>query len=1250
MRIVSTATRNWKARKWPMIKTQAAAPPADQRQRELALDPVRSILVQAPAGSGKTDLLTRRFLRLLGEVDDPGEVAAITFTIAAAAEMRQRILNELEKAAAGEAVAAALDEFSMDSLARRALLRSRTLAWNLLELPSQLRISTIDAFCRELALQQPLLSGLGGGLDIAAQPEELYRRAARRSLEQVDGLNAELGLAIEELLMWRDNGWAEMEDLLVVMLGERDRWMHGFVLEREPDWEALRERLERPFASAGREAITVLSRLFSQVPGAAEEALELARFACGQSGGQLHRDLAELAEFPRGPFNASANVEDARQAYLCLGNFLLTGDGAFRKAVDKRLGFPADRKLEKSRLVALIARLAAIPGLESALAAARNLPPARYTEDDWQIVRACFTLLRHAAAELQVVFAEAGAVDYVEVAQIAQRVLAGEDGLPTDAGLAVSGNIRHLLVDEFQDTSRRQHQLLARLVAAWPEREGRTCFAVGDPMQSIYFFRDADAELFPRVREAGLEVPGAEPLVFDFVPLTANFRTAPALVERLNEVFGPVFAAGGSGGVSFSPALPAREASQNAGQTFNLNIMFTPQTSRGTQVNSESAREREKALTTQTDEIVALIHSRLEAVENARAHGAKYRIAVLGRTRKILAVVAAALREARIPFRAIELEQLADRPEVLDALALARALLNPQDRVAWMGVLRAPWCGLALDDLHRLASADDPEVLRQTIPELLAERLTLLSDFGASSARRVFAVVAAAQGLRSKHPAAALGTWLEQVWLRLGGAECVDAAARANLDLLWSCIDRLPDGETGLPGPTLDAALKKLTALPDPAVSGDFGVQLMTIHKAKGLEFEVVIVPDLHAGEGRSHGRLLSWLERGLPASDNSGDGEITEFLVAPIQRKREERGTAKAFVDHVRRERESQETRRILYVAATRAREELHLFARPAYKVDTNTDLSLCEPTNSLLATAWSALGDEIRARFEQWKASRTDAAAVEGQVLESIAAAGQSNLVVMPSPAKPTILRRLPPDCQPGAPGLASETWEASAEKPRAPSFRLFSGERVGDLEPQSAATSTLYARHEGGPLSRALGNAVHRLLEELARLRLNQDWEPTRDALRGFVPRIAADARAVGIDPHRASQIAAEALDHALNASRDPIGQWILSPHAEAASEVNWAGVVSSTLRTVRVDRVFRAGLLPQAEGEDAWWIIDYKTAHAEGLDPDAELPRFRELFAPQLEAYGEILRNLHGTDAPLRAGLYYPRMLRFDWWEL
>ncbi|HME57939.1 MAG TPA: UvrD-helicase domain-containing protein [Terracidiphilus sp.] len=1207
--------------------------PPDQLERLRALHPGRSILVQAPAGSGKTDLLARRFLRLLGEVDEPGQIVAITFTNAAAAEMRNRILDELRKAAAD--LAHDSDQFSMDALAHRALKHSQTLGWKLIDLPAQLRIRTIDSFCRELALQQPLLSGLGGGLNIGEQPEELYRWAARETLRKVDQTGAELGTAVEELLSWRDNGWQDMENLLVDMLKGRDRWMQGIVLEREPDWEVLRERLERPFAHAVHDALVKLSGLLDQVPNARGETLELARFACAQSGGQLHQELAELVELPAAPFTECASVEEARQAHVNLAALLLTGESAFRKQVDKRLGFPANCKHEKSRILELITQLAAVPGFETALSDVRNLPSIRYSDEEWKIVKACFTLLREAAAELRVVFAEAGAVDFTEVAQIAQRVLRGDDNLPTDAALGVSDNIRHLLVDEFQDTSRRQHQLLSSLIAAWPERAGRTCFVVGDPMQSIYFFRDADAELFPRVKALGLEIPHDQPLLFDSVSLTANFRTTPGLVERLNQDFAQIFAEDDGSGITFAAAQPARETKDGDGPSFKLHLEFVPEAGRGKSV--ESGNEREAAHTAQIEEIVELIHGHQGSVEQAHlAHElderVKFRIAVLGRAKNHLVHIAEALREAGIPFRAVELEQLATRPEVLDALALARALLNPQDRVAWLGVLRAPWCGLSLEDLHRLAGSDEPVLQSRPVSELIAERLPLLSDEGRLSAAHVLDTLAAAPDLRAAHPTASLGTWLEQVWLRLGGAACVDATARANIDLLWSCLDNLMGGEPELPGPGLAAALDKLTALPDPGASSDYGVQLMTIHKSKGLEFEVVIVPELQARIRGSSRKMLSWLERGLAEPDDSG--EITEFLVAPFQRKRADRSPAKEWVDRVYRERESQEDRRILYVAATRAREELHLFARPAFK-EKDGELTLVEPTNSLLATAWPALEEEVRARFETWKAARAALVAPQSQEIDTLAASGESNLAILPPPIRPTLLRRLPPEYRPSP---AESTRKAATE----PSV-------LG----MGKAPAQLYSRHEGGLLSRALGTAVHALLEELARLRARLDWEAARSALRPFEPHIAAQARSIGVDQPQASQIAAEALQLAIKASNDPIGSWILSPHAAAASEAAWAGVVAGGLHAVRVDRVFRAGPTPSAKGEDCWWIIDYKTTHAGNLDPAQALPELRQLFAPQLGAYASILRNLQGGDASgcsIRAGLYYPRLSLLDWWEI
>ena len=1205
-----------------MSSTARAVPP-DQAQRVSALDPTRSVLVRAPAGSGKTDLLTRRLLRLLAEVDDPAHIVAITFTKAAAAEMRNRVLSKLENAAASLS-APDDDEFSMEFLAHRALERSRSLGWNLLQLPSQLRISTIDSFCREIAQRRPLLSSLGGGIDIGEQPDELYGRAANRTLMQLGTASADLRDAIEMLLLWRDNNWQELEGQLVAMLRQRDRWLQEFWLH-EPDWNALREMLERPFARAVASQLSVVSSLLAQVPAACDEAMDLARIACRNLNNTRYCALAELADFPAGPFTHVQELEFAMQAYVCLADLLVKDDGTFRRSVDRRHGFPQEPKRDKERLQQLIRALSHVEGLECALTAIRKLPPLRYTEEEWRIVRACFTLLRHASGELQVAFAEAGVVDYIEVAQIAQQILHGEDGLPTDAALDIADDIHHLLVDEFQDTSRRQHKLIASLVAAWPDATDRTLFVVGDPMQSIYFFRDADAELFPRVQSFGLELPDGERWPLRFVQLASNFRTRRELVERLNETFEAVFAANDGSNVQFSESQPARIEARSIDPAFALHLNFVPQVPRrsygGSSVagmKQRAAEERQSALAAQTAKVVELVRSHLARMQQARDLGEKYRIAVLGRTRASLAPIAQALREASIPFRAVDLEKLAARPEVQDALALMRALVNPEDRVAWLGVLRAPWCGLSLADLHTLASADDPAIKASPVPAMLRERKSLLSTEGRSAVDRVLKAYADSSTLRAAMPAISAGAWMQQVWRCVGGDSCIDEAARANLQLLWDCLDKLPGGEPDLAGSALDAALDKLTARPDPAAESDHGVYLMTIHKAKGLEFEVVIVPEMQAGSGKASNRMFSWLERGLIEPDDSGD--VTEFLIAPFQPKGLDRGEAKAWVDHEYRAREAQETRRILYVAATRAREELHFFARPEYKMEHGAP-SLCKLRESLLLTAWPALEDEVRRQFEVWTSS------AQATKVFSMAASAD-NLLVMPGPPKPAIIRRLPAQFE-------------------APVLPRLAGGHSGAIADDNVR---LYERHEGGIESRALGSAVHRLLEEFARLRTRHNEAAARALLTPLQERIAAEVRSYGVDRMKAGALATQALNVVLRASDDPTAAWILSPHQHAGSEQRWTGAIDGSLRTVQADRVYRAGHVPMSEGAEALWIVDYKTAYLDGVTPAEALPRLREIFAPQLGIYAQVLRKLLGTQTPIRAGLYYPRMLQFDWWEL
>jgi ATP-dependent exoDNAse (exonuclease V) beta subunit len=753
-------------------------------------------------------------------------------------------------------------------------------------------------------------------------------------------------------------------------------------------------------------------------------------------------------------------------------------------------------------------------------------------------------------------------------------------------------------------------------------------------MQSIYLFREADAELFGRVERLGLEIEDDLPLEFNAVKLSANFRTDPALVTALNATFDEVFKVDDGSGVQFAKAEAARSDEHAAwkgsqGLRMKLHLEFVPANRGRTGTNEERERrrkEREAAQEQQTAEIVELIRGRQERIEETRQKNAensggkkeKYRVAVLGRTKRALARVAAGLREAAVPFRAVDLEQLKDRPEVMDALALGRALMNGEDRVAWLGILRAPWCGLALEDLHALTSADDEELIRIPAPELMKQRASLLSADGRLRVERLLRALSEAPAARFARPTTQLGTWLEQMWLRVGGASCVDAAERANLDLLWRTLDALPEGEQDFVGAALDAALEKLHAIPDPGVDAECGVQLMTIHASKGLEFEVVIVPELHACSNRGERKMLAWMERGLLEPEESD--EPTELLVAPFQAKGAERGRAKAWVDRMYHQRERQEMRRVLYVAATRAREELHFFAKAEYKQGAD-GFELCDPRESLLQTAWPAFVDEIEQRFYAWGIRQS------GSVEELAAQA--ANVVEMP------LRKEAETSDRKRGPRRLPANWSApegeSATRPR---------------ETPIAGMGRLYERHEGGLVSRALGRAVHMLLEHASLLREMREWDAVREALEKVRPRVTAEIRAAGIGRDAAARITENALAIAVEATTDESGRWILEPRDEAQSEVRWAGVAGGAVRAVQADRVFKAGEQPLSASGNVWWIVDYKTAYEE----DVKLADLRRVFAPQLEAYARVLRNLRGANAKVCAGLYYPRMRKLDWWEM
>ena len=451
-------------------------------------------------------------------------------------------------------------------------------------------------------------------------------------------------------------------------------------------------------------------------------------------------------------------------------------------------------------------------------------------------------------AELRLVFAERGVVDFVELGLAARQVLRDDEGELSELAADVAERWPHLLVDEFQDTSRSQYELLTLIASGWESAGRGTCFLVGDPMQSIYMFRQAEVELFERTRRYGLG-EGTAAVQLTPLQLQTNFRSHAGLVDRLNEIFEQVFGPGRQDEeyqVTFAPSTAHCPAPRG-----NLGVKCGPFSA----LPEPSPEEKRAAEDAEARQVVSIIQEHWPAVEAAKRKQSEFRIAVLVRARTHLELIARRLRKAEIPFRAVEIEQLSERQEVKDLTALTRALLHPMDRIAWLTVLRAPWCGLTLRDLHTLGGSDIKDYSQPAMLTLLRERTPLLSEDGQRRAARVLAVLEDA--LRGKHRQVSLARWVERTWVTLGGRACVDRAGYANVHAFFAMLEQLGPEAAGL-----EEQIAELCAQPDPAASERCGVQLMTIHKAKGLGFDVVIVPGLGRATRTESQPLLRWLEQ----------------------------------------------------------------------------------------------------------------------------------------------------------------------------------------------------------------------------------------------------------------------------------------------------------------------------------------------------------------------------------------------------
>jgi len=842
----------------------------DKQAREQAINPRLSSIVQAPAGSGKTEILTQRLLRLLCTVDAPEHVVALTFTRKAAHEMRERMLHALRQAKNGIKPSSPHQEGRQrDALA--VLARDKALDWQLLDNPSRLRITTLDSLCQSLVQAMPLQEKHVPYADVTDTPSRLYWDAARTCLAYALD-TPEYQEAISILLEQLDNRTEHLLTLFTEQLARRDQWMHPVLHARFQSKEHLEEAL------------------FNLEQHALNQFKQVLPTACATQLFSLACEVARLENNPDSPRYAlihevSYDTLDAPTT-AALASLLLTTQNTFRKSFDHHVGLKrgicpdAHYRELKAASKALLETLQDTPDFLEALLRVRALPPPHYPHEQWEPLQALLKLLPLLAGHLQLIFQAHQTVDFTGISHQALDAL-GEEDAPTDLALHLDYSIQHVLIDEFQDTSIQQFELVTRLVRGFEPDDGRTLFVVGDPMQSIYRFRAAEVGLFLRAQREGIGAVHLKAL-----HLSCNFRSNKTLVDWSNRQFSQLFPTHDdleSGAVSFHAATPTQALD---------NVDTSVQAFEHTNALDEAdaiARLCKQLLTDHPDEDIA----------------------ILVRSRRQLAAITRALLSHQVDYQGLDTDLTITRPHVQDIWSLTQALLMPADRLAWLSVLRSPWCGLTLSDIHRIATYDTKQPILYALSQ--ADCMQTLTQAGQVRVTFVFEILNKAVKSRHQYP---LATWIMNTLTALHLEAILSPEEEQDLEQFWEKLARFEQD-----GQLTDRVLFKqeLNKLYTKQL-GTARLQIMTIHKAKGLEFDSVILPGLGKRAPNPDKPLLRWLT--LPSEASSDD----LILISPLQAAHNERCPLYDYLGQLDAEKSAYEQQRLLYVATTRAKKRLYL------------------------------------------------------------------------------------------------------------------------------------------------------------------------------------------------------------------------------------------------------------------------------------------------------------------------------------
>lgn len=860
---------------------------SDSLTRKHALNPRESFIVQAPAGSGKTELLTQRYLSLLANAKHPEEILALTFTRKAAHEMRQRIIRSLNLT----------KEECKDShlqttfkLAQAVKSNAQKHNWQISENPARLQISTIDAFAASLLSRTPILSKVGNNVSIIDDAKSLYQQATTNTLKTIEQ-NTKWQIPLTKIVEYFDNQLLVIEDLLIAMLAKREQWLP--VVIQSAKQQEIQQVIKDSIIKLQKNAIAATIKDFSKI--------------------ELSSMLKLLAySLDNQPANNTPSSDDTfdLNTWRSLANLLLTKQNSLRARFTTKEGFPSSK--DKSSIAAqqkhnmhkLCEELKEKSINLTNLASLKLLPNPDLAKEQLEITLAFIAVLPLLVANLNLLFQQKKQIDFGELNIRAQAALASEHHY-SDLYMMLDYKLQHLLIDEFQDTSRQHFALLRSLINEWQPHDGKTLFIVGDPMQSIYRFRQADVGLFLQCSEQGLNnIP------LRLLRLTSNFRSSKKLVDWSNDVFSSGFPHTQDyhkGAVTFSPAKAVSE-------------------------DSASSIELHKCIDEQNQSIEIV-----NVVKNLLKVHATTSIGVLARTKKQLHSITQVLQDANIDFIGTDLDNISQKPIVQDLLAITRAIHNITDKLAWLALLRGPWLGLSLADLLIISKQADifQAIVKYTHLEISQEAKHKLA--------KVLEIFIYATSNAKRKPLAKL---VKTVWQCLDGAATLASANELHwVNKFFELITSFEQQHKLFDVIEFTNKLNSTFITPD--IDQKPRVELMTIHKAKGLEFDSVVVMGTFEQTYKTSASLLRWQD--IAINDN-----YNGLLIAPTKGIGQDANDIYKFLTAFEKECTDLEKLRLTYVALTRAKKNLFIFAI----VSENIDPATYKPSpSSLIAPFWPAL-----------------------------------------------------------------------------------------------------------------------------------------------------------------------------------------------------------------------------------------------------------------------------------------------------